>query len=177
MTDVIWGSTKKPVTSQHLAEQIETTFPGTGVLYVGYPILSGSEGVGSVDALWISPAHGVVLFHLLEGVETAGFEEIQDEFANNLETRFRPHKLLMQGRKLLAPPVVVTYAPRARTSITDLDYRIVSNDKELILTLRNLTWDRSDLYVAVQSVIQAISSIRRGRRKRKRLMITRAVLS
>lgn len=166
MTDVIWGSTRKPVTSQHLAQQIEEAFPDSGVLYVGYPVLLGSEGVNSVDALWASPAHGVVIFHLFEGVDPAGFEEVQDELANNLETRFRPHKSLMQGRKLLASPIVVTYAPRARTQVTNPEYRIV-NDDTLVLTLRALNWDRPDLYESVHSVVQAISSLRRGRRKRQ----------
>jgi superfamily I DNA and RNA helicase len=166
MTDVIWGSTRKPVTSRQLATQIDEAFPGSGVLYVGYPLLSGAEGVSSVDALWVSPDHGVVIFHILEGIDTTGFEEVQDEFANNLETRFRSHKSLMRGRQLLATPAVVTYAPRARTQITSPDYRIV-NDQTLVSTLRALVWDRADLYQAVHSVIQSISSIRRGRRKRQ----------
>lgn len=166
MTDVIWGSTRKPVTSQQLATRIEGAFPEEGVLYVGYPVLSGSEGVRSVDALWVSPAHGVVIFHIVESVDPTGFEEVQDEFANNLETRFRSHKSLMQGRKLLAPPVVVTYAPRTRTHVTNPDYRIV-NDETLVPILHTVVWDRPDLYQAVHSVVQAISSIRKGRRKRQ----------
>ena len=166
MTDVVWGSTRKPVASQRLAAKIEDAFPEEGFLYVGYPVLSAAEGVNSIDALWVSPGHGVVIFHLIEGRETAGYEETQDEYANNLETRFRPHKALMQGRTLLATPVVVSYAPMARAVATSPDYRII-NDDNLIEILKDIRWDNPLLYPAVHSVIQSISTIRRGRRRRQ----------
>src|SRR6476620_952417 len=98
MTDIIWGSTKKPITTQRLAAFLEQHFPEEGTLYVGYPVLTGPEGVGSVDALWISPGHGVVIFDLCEGPDPTNYKDRQDELANNLETRFRSHKVLMQGR-------------------------------------------------------------------------------
>jgi hypothetical protein len=97
MTDIIWGSTRKPVASQRLAAQMKDAFPEDGFLYVGYPVLSAAEGVNSIDALWVSPEHGVVIFHLIEGRDTAGYAEIQDEYANNLETRFRPTNLSCEG--------------------------------------------------------------------------------
>ncbi len=166
MTDVIWGSTRKPVASQRLATMLEDSFPETGVLYVGYPVLSGGDGVTSVDALWVSPAHGPVIFHLVEGTNADGYKEAQDEFAINLETRLRPHKALMQGRTLLAPPSVVTYAPLAKHGELDPTYPI-ANDETLIGVLQEITWDRPDLYETVHSVVQSISSIRRGRRRRQ----------
>jgi superfamily I DNA and RNA helicase len=166
MTDVIWGSTKKPVTSQRLAELVEAEFPSQGMLYVGYPVLAGSEGVSSVDALWVSPAHGIVIFHVMEGTDAAGFEAIQDDYANKLETRLRSDAHLMQGRKLLAEPIVVTFAPRAGTATVDPSYRIASDDASLIEALHQIIWPYPELYQRAHSVIQSISSIRSGRRKR-----------
>jgi superfamily I DNA and RNA helicase len=166
MTEIIWGSTRKPVTSQRLAAQFDAAFPGEGVLYVGYPVLSAAEGVNSIDALWVSPEHGVVIFHLVEGRELGEYEAIQDEFANNLETKFRPHKQLMQGRVLLAPPVVVTYAPLAKGLPQDEDYR-AANDENLVHVLSNIHWEHPELYSAVHSVIQSISTIRKGKRRRQ----------
>ncbi|MDX8327175.1 MULTISPECIES: DEAD/DEAH box helicase [Agrobacterium] len=165
MTEIVWGSTRKPVTSQRLATHIEREFRDEGFLYVGYPVLSAAEGVNSIDALWISPAHGVVIFHLIEGKDYEGFEEVQDEFANNLETKFRPHKQLMKGRTLLALPVVVTYAPMAKSPPTSDEYRIVTDD-DLIETLSAINWENPELYAATHSVIQSISSIRKGKRRR-----------
>jgi superfamily I DNA and RNA helicase len=166
MTDVIWGSTKKPVASQRLANLVEAHFGGTGMLYVGYPVLAGTEGVSSVDALWVSPDHGIVIFHLVEGIDASGFEAIQDEYANKLETRLRSHSDLMQGRKLLAEPIVVTFAPRTDLNTTVSDYRIASDDASLLTTLQQVQWANPELYERAHSVIQSISSIRSGRRKR-----------
>lgn len=166
MTDIIWGSTRKPVASQRLASLIEKAFPEEGVLYVGYPVLSGSEGATTVDALWVSPDHGVIIFHLIEGQNAAGYEEVQDELANNLETRFRTHKVLMQGRILLAVPMTVTYAPLVKVQESDETHPL-TNDENLIGVLKAITWDRPDLFQAVHSIIQSISSIRRGRKRRQ----------
>lgn len=165
MTTVVWGSTRNPVASQRLAEAIENSFPAEGVLYIGYPVLSAAEGVNSIDALWVSPEHGLIIFQLVEGRSIDGYEDVQDEFANNLETRLRPHKALMQGRTLLAPPTVVTYAPLVIGQDGSAAYPLV-NDGNMIAVLNQIRWDRPDLYEAAHSVIQSISSIRKGRKRR-----------
>lgn len=164
MTDIIWGSTKKPVVSQRLAQLIDKAFPDAGVLYIGYPVLSAAEGVNSIDALWVSPEHGVIIFDLVEGKDIDGYEQLQDELANNLETKFRSHKSLMRGRTLLATPTVVTYAPRIKGNSTE-GYAL-ANEENLIEILRTITWEEPTLFESVHSVIQSISSIRRGRRRR-----------
>ena len=168
MTTVVWGSTRKPVASLRLAEIIEHHFPLEGVLYIGYPVLSAAEGVNSIDALWVSPARGLIIFQLVEGRDVQGYEEVQDEFANNLETRLRPHKGLMQGRTLLAPPSVVTYAPLVTGQESSEGYALV-NDENIVAVLNEIEWDRPDLYEAAHSVIQSISSIRKGRKRRTAL--------
>jgi len=167
MTDVVWGSTKKPVSSQRLAGLIEENFNEPGVLYVGYPVLAGADGVSSVDALWISPRRGVVLFQLIESADTNGFEAEQDDYANKLDTRLRPHTDLMRGRTLLAEPIVVTFAPRTSATTTKPDYRIASSDEGLIQQLSAITWERPDLFERVHSVIQSIPSIRKNKKKRQ----------
>jgi superfamily I DNA and RNA helicase len=166
MTDVIWGSTNKPVSSQRLATLIESEFDGVGMLYVGYPVFAGAEGVSAVDALWVSPQHGIIIFHLVEGTDAAGFECIQDDYANKLETRLRAHNDLMERRTLLAVPTVVTFAPRAGIDTVDGQYRIASSDASLTSTLKQINWGHSQLYERAHSVIQSISSIRSARRKR-----------
>ena len=166
MTEIVWGSTRKPVASRSLANAIERHYKNDpGFLYVGYPVLSAAEGVNSIDALWVSPEHGIIIFHMIEGRETAGYEAIQDEFANNLETKFRPHRELMEGRTLLAAPTVVTYAPGLLIAEATKGYRL-ANDSTLKDVLDEISWDHPELYHFAHSVIQSISSIRKGRRRR-----------
>jgi len=165
MTTIIWGSTTKPVSSQRLAQLLEAKFPDQGFLYVGYPILSTAEGANSLDAIWISPGHGVVIFHLIEGRDTKGYQDVQDEYANSLETKLRGHKAVMRGRSLLAAPTVVSYAPTASLNDAEENY-LLANDSNLEEVLKSISWDHSDLYEATHSIIQSISTIRKGKRKR-----------
>lgn len=166
MTEIVWGSTRKPAASRSLADAIERLYGAEeGFLYVGYPVLSAAEGVNSIDALWVSPAHGVVIFHVVEGRDIDGYEDTQDEYANNLETKFRPHKELMNGRTLLAAPSVITYAPAIMTPHPTDGYPL-ANDSTLREVIDRIKWDRPDLYAFSNSIIQSISSIRKGRRRR-----------
>ncbi len=71
----------------------------------------------------------------------------------------------MNGRILLATPTVVTYAPLANVGKADPAYPLV-NDEGLIGVLSGVGWDHPELYEAAHSVIQSISSIRKGRRRR-----------
>ncbi len=167
MTTVISGSTKKPIASQRLAEAIDENFPEEGFLYLGYPVLAAPEGANSIDALWVSPARGLIIFHLIEGREVdENYRDVQDEFANNLETRLRSHKALMKGRSLLATPTVITYAPAApKVQAKDDTYRL-ANDCSLVDAVKSITWNNPELYSIAHSVVQSITSIRRGRRRR-----------
>ncbi|SDF29496.1 DEAD/DEAH box helicase [Bosea robiniae] len=165
MTEIIWGSTRKPITSQRLATKLAESFPEEGVVYVGYPVLASADGVNSIDALWVSPKHGVVIFHLVEGRDLGEYKIVQDDYANNLETKFRAHRPLMSGRTLLAVPTVITYCPMVLNTNTDSEH-LVANDSNLVEVANSIEWARPDLYQAVHSVIQSISTIRRGRRRR-----------
>lgn len=167
MTDVIWGTNVKPVTSQRLAALIEAEFPESGLLYVGYPVLAGVDDVSSVDALWVSPDKGIVMFQLIEGANADGFESAQDDYANKLETRLRLHSSLMNGRTLLASPNVVTFAPLAGKDTTDGAYPIASNEVNLSAILKGINWEYPQLFELSHSVIQSISSIRKSARRRQ----------
>ena len=168
MTDVIRGSTEKPVASEAVATLIEENFPGEGVLYIGYPVLANLIDVISVDALWISPERGVILFQIIEGDSAEGFEAAQDTYANALESRFRLHQELMDGRHLLAEPQVVTFAPRTDKE-NEHRYPIASSEESLLALLHSYKWDRPDLFASALSVIQSIQFIRKSRRKREAL--------
>ena len=47
------------------------------------------------------------------------------------------------------------------------DYPICTNDKELSETLKKYIWDNNSYYPSVVSILQAISTIRKGRKKRE----------
>ncbi|MER9328983.1 ATP-binding domain-containing protein [Mesorhizobium sp. M0488] len=169
MVNVIWGATKKPISSQQLARFFEGYVHDEGDLFVGYPVLATPEGAFSIDALLISPSRGVVIFDLVEGKVVGDYTNRQDDCVNTLETKFRSHKPLMAGRRLIVEPRVITYAPAASISDLAVDNFPLCNDENLQETLDQLIgyqWQPSTAYNSVIAVIQAISTIRRGKRSR-----------
>jgi hypothetical protein len=67
MTTIIRGTTTKPVASERLAEFFASRPSLGGYLYIGYPIIGTSDGPYPIDALWVDPEKGIVLFNLIEG--------------------------------------------------------------------------------------------------------------
>ncbi|GAB6843704.1 ATP-binding domain-containing protein [Methylorubrum rhodinum] len=137
-----------------------------GYLYIGYPVIATPEGAYPIDALWISRTNGVVIFNLVEGRDVAEYGETQDESANKLETKLRSHKSLMRGRDLIATPNVITYAPMLAGS-PDVDETYpLCNDNNLKSALDRIVWRDAGAFESAVSVIQSISTIRRGKRNR-----------
>jgi hypothetical protein len=74
MTNTIWGTTTKPASSERLARRF-AQLDLDGTLYIGYPVIGTPEGPFTVDALWLSPSRGLVLFDMVEGGETEEGEQ------------------------------------------------------------------------------------------------------
>jgi len=167
MITIIQGTTKKPVSSQRLADFFVSHNKYDGFLYIGYPIIGTSEGPYPIDALLVSREKGIVVFNLVEGRDMVGAEETQDDSYNKLESKLRAHKTLMQGRNLQVPIYPVTFAPTRddAANLSSEDYP-VCNEANLDAWLDNCEWNDSGHYEALVSVIQAISTIRKGRKKR-----------
>jgi len=165
MVNIIRGTTKKPVASQKLANFFDNNQNYDGFLYIGYPIIGTPDGPYRIDALWISREKGLVIFNLIEGCDTEGYQEAQDDSANKLESKLRNHKQLMKGRILLVPIKVVTFAP-ALQSVTENEEYPICNVDTVEQILDGLKLGYAAIYESLVSVIQAISTIRKGRKKR-----------
>lgn len=167
MVSIVQGTTNKPVSSRRLADFFASHEKYDGLLYIGYPIIGTSEGPYPIDALWISESKGIVIFNLIEGRELRDFRDAQDDSANKLEAKLRNHRSLMKGRNIQTLINVLTFAP-ARIDAPEFseDSYIVCNESNLAETLDAYQWDNPSYYPALVAVIQAISSIRKGRKKR-----------
>ena len=167
MIEIIKGSTNCPVSSQLLAKLFDSQQNSNGLLYIGYPIFSTPEGRYPIDAILISLDKGVVLFHLVEGKKLPeNYKETHDDLYNKLEAKLRNHKSLMDGRKLKVSINVVTFAPAVSNfEKIDEDYPVCSNNT-LIDTIDKIDNEKIDSYNQLLSVIQSISTIRKGIKKR-----------
>lgn len=167
MVTIVQGTTKKPVSAQRLADFFARHSQYDGFLYIGYPIIGTAEGPYPIDALLVSKGKGLVVFILVEGREIGDARDIQDDSYNKLESKLRAHKQLMKGRNLQVSINPVIFAPaRDDAAIFSQDEYPVCNANNLEAWLDNCKWEDSSCYEALIAVIQSISTIRKGRKKR-----------
>jgi superfamily I DNA and RNA helicase len=166
MINIVWGSTDKPVSTKRLAELLGAEGALEGTLYIGYPIIGTPEGAFPLDALLVSPEQGVVLFSVVEGKTLPDFPVLQDEAYNKMQAKLLQHQSLIQKRKLLAEIHTVTFAPAVSNLPVD-DEHPICNAGNLITVVQALGGSDPAVYPSLVAVIQAISSLRRGRKKRE----------
>lgn len=167
MINIIWGATKKPVSSARLADFFQSHPVYEGYLFIGYPIIGTPDGPYPIDAVWLSKESGLVLFNLIEGRASDGYEAVQDVSYNTLESKLRNHKSLMRGRQLIITPNVVTFAPAVPFQVESLENYKICNDLNLDDYIDGLpVAEIGEAFESVLAVIQSISTIRKGKRKR-----------
>ena len=138
--------------------------PQGGELFIGYPVSTVVQGGRTIDAVYVSPSRGVVVFDLVEGPLVGDFERRQDDAATALEVRLKQHRELVDRRTLLIPIHTVTFAPGANTLPPSDESYHVADSASLADLLNSLTWDDADdaLYRQTISALQSISGIRRS---------------
>jgi superfamily I DNA and RNA helicase len=168
MIETIWGTTRKPASSRKLAERLENSGV-LGTLYIGYPILGTPSGAFPFDAILLSPEHGVVVFDLVEGTNLGDYRQRQDDFFSKLTAKLIQYPALLRRRELSVKVSVVTFAPAVRVEHEDDfdEYPIFGHDDGLVDFVADIEWKESSLFPALATAIQALSTIRKGRRRRE----------
>ena len=166
MLNIIMGATQKPLASEELKKFFTENQNLEGYLYIGYPIIGTVEGAFPIDALWISREHGLVIFNLVENKDIENYQEVQDDCANKFEAKLKGYKQLVEKRNLCVDINVLTFAPKLKKiEEFDEDYPLV-NSETLYKILDGYVWNKSEYYEDLISVLQAISTIRKGKKRR-----------
>ncbi|MCF4967582.1 DEAD/DEAH box helicase [Nostoc sp. CMAA1605] len=168
MVNVIRGDVDKPVSSRRLAEYFESRTDIDGSLYLGYPIIGTSQGGYQIDALLVSRENGVVIFNIVEGTNSnINLEEVQDESFNKIQSKLFQHKSLTDRKKLMVEIGVVTFAPAwsgKPNNISD-EYPVIISASSLDEYLNSQSWEHSEYFENLNSVIQAMTSIRKRKQR------------
>ena len=167
---IVQGTSEKPASSQALANFFSESESYEGDLFIGYPIVgTPADGRYAIDALFVSPQHGIVIFDLIDGNEPGDFGARQDDAANKLEAKLRAHRELVARRDLLVPISTISFAPAIRESSRfAVDGYPLTNVQTLPAALAEIEWpdSREAIYEMALSAIQNISTIRKGRGRR-----------
>ena len=168
MINTVWGSTVKSVSSKQLAEALSSEQDLDGTLYIGYPIIGTPEGSFPIDALLVSRQKGLVLFSLIEGRTVGEYGDDQDEAFNKIQSKLLQYQALIRKRRLRVDIHTVTFAPAVLNldPHTKEDYPQLCNLQNLITKIDALDNQDDDIFEPLVAVIQAISTLRHGRRKR-----------
>lgn len=168
MINTVWGSTDKPVSSKQLATLLASNHELEGTLYIGYPIIGTPEGSFPIDALFVSPSKGLILFTLIEGRALGDYGTAQDEAYNKMQAKLFQHQSLIRRRELRVKIHTVTFAPAVAQIGQHVDEEHPLCDaNSLIETLDSLEESDTSVFEALVAVIQAISTLRRGRKRRE----------
>ncbi|MEQ8241263.1 MAG: ATP-binding domain-containing protein [Cyclobacteriaceae bacterium] len=165
--NIVRGDLKnKPEASKQLAglfESLKSNFEGT--LYIGYPIIGTSEGGFQIDALLLTKETGLIVFNVEEGLRNGtDYADTQDENYTKLKSKLIQHKLLTNRRELAFEIRTATYAPAWTGNEEDVsDYPCFTDNKELIEYLKSSTWDKTEYYEKLLSVLQSITTIRKNK--------------
>ncbi|BAQ65434.1 DEAD/DEAH box helicase [Geminocystis sp. NIES-3709] len=168
MVDIIRGKSNKPNSSEKLANYFENISDIEGRLYIAYPIIGTSQGGFPIDALLVSKQHGIIIFHIVEGVNhNIDIEAIQDDCYTKMESKLKLHKDLNERRNLVVAISVVTYAPAWQKKPDNIseDYPILINENDLQTFIDDETkkWTKNNYFNVLNSVIEDITTIRKSR--------------
>ena len=165
--DIVRGTSQKPVSSDALVEIVSQHTVLSGQLFIGYPIISTSDGRHLIDALLVSADMGIIVFDLIEGQDTGEYGARQDDSANKLEARLKVHQELMRRRNLMVPIHTISFAPALNNPDSyRFDEYPLANTSSLLKELKKFTWQshhEHDVYKNVLSAIENISTIRKSR--------------
>lgn len=166
MLNIIMGATQKPLASEELKKFFTENQNLEGYLYIGYPIIGTVEGAFPIDALLISRKHGLVIFNLVENKDIENYQDVQDDCANKIEAKLKGYKQLVEKRNLCVDINVLTFVPKLKKiEEFDEDYPLV-NSETLYKILDSYIWNKNEYYEDLISVLQAISTIRKGKKRR-----------
>ncbi|WP_370500248.1 DEAD/DEAH box helicase [Mycolicibacterium sp. jd] len=165
---VVRGTNDKPAASSALAAALKGLPDLDGVLMIGFPIISAPDGRHPIDAVLISPRHGVVVFDVVEQPDLGDYQDRQDVAATRLQQRLLGYKDLLDRRQLKVDIAAATFAPR----IADPQYAKgypVANAATIGAVLDGITArdDSQELYERTLSAIQNISTVRKSRTPRQ----------
>jgi superfamily I DNA and RNA helicase len=161
MVSIIRGSLDKFASTHHLIEYFESRPAIDGILYLGYPIIGSVDGAIDIDAMLISPQHGLVIFDLVEGINFEDRADIRDDLYRKIISKLTDYRALSVRRELQVSVGIATHASGWRSlSENQKEIDIVTTHEELDVFLSSQIWEEKGYYSLLLQSIQAITNIK-----------------
>ena len=159
--EIVRGTNRKPASSEMLIRAFQSQTSLDGTLFLGYPIIAKRH---VLDATFVSQAHGIVLFDLIQGEGLGDYRKRQDAAFNGIELKLKRHPGMLERRKLLIPVQTVSFGPTLNPSQYDdnSEYLVATSTESLLVLIKNIRWEnrRLDVYKKTLSILASVSTIR-----------------
>lgn len=115
--EIVYGQSRNENAAQALAQRVES-LNMSGTIYLGYPVLTTADEQVEVDALLVSPEHGLVAFLISDTAPPTNqdgwqpYVEAQDRLFGVLESYLGRHANLRERRRLAVEPQTATIFPQ-----------------------------------------------------------------
>ena len=168
--EIVYGESRDRVLAAQLAGRLQSA-EVDGTVYLGYPVLATADDPVSIDALLVSPTHGLVAFQIAEGAPDGPgawppYIDSQDRLYAALESHLGRHSTLRRGRQLAFSIRTVTVFPTDIASPDGVEegsyYCSIAEVPEVIASLDGL---ESDVMIALQAALQRVTTIKPPKRR------------
>jgi superfamily I DNA and RNA helicase len=173
MAEIVYGDQAVSEPLQKLVELFQgPEYDGT--FYIGYPILTNVEGTVRVDALYVAPNAGVVVFdvgHLSvqadDEAALADLQKAQDRYYAAIQSKLLETPELMVRRALVVPITTISISTNADVEVGGALLSTIENLGEVLPEDAELTETQFQI---LNSVIERTATIRP---RKRRLNVTR----
>lgn len=169
--EVVQGESRNPILARKLAEFLRSRLQ-SGTLYLGYPVLATADERVDIDALLVSPTHGLVVFTFADEIpqsaeQAARIIQDQDRLFGVLESYLGRHESLRRGRQLAVSPNTATLFSSAVDSVVELrDSEGFFGELEALQAwLDGLVSIDEDLEKALQAALQRVTTIKPAKKR------------
>lgn len=171
MVNIVRGPIKTYALSNMLERYFENRSYIEGTLYFGYPIVSDFEDTYKVDAMLVSPDHGVVLFDFIDGYSfnEESLSDSQFGIINSFTSKLMKNRNLMNKRTLKVNVSMLTIIPKLDINFEmddEYEYSVAKDENDIDKFLEEYKNSDKEAYGTLLQTIQAITTIKYRKTKR-----------
>jgi superfamily I DNA and RNA helicase len=165
--DIVQGTSRNSAAARALADRLKGV-ASSGTMYLGYPVLATADERVEIDALLVTPEHGLCAFLFADGIPDAGtwprVVSAQDRLFAVLDSYLRRHEALRRGRQLVVTPATATIFSDAVEPPAEADgyYGDMTGAVEFVRGLPHISEETER---NLQAALQRVSTIKPAKKR------------
>ena len=162
MIDVVYGNEAIGETQRNLVVAI-SSMESEGTFYIGYPVLTSSEGAIQIDALLVSKRSGLVAFDLshlginINGIIPEKILDYHDRLFAAINSKLSEERRLVHRRQLIVDISIITISEDVNKTEEKVFIRTVDQVRSTLERFENIP---AEQYKILNSVIERTTTLK-----------------